>query len=220
MKNFLLLLLLLVLFSSNVSKIFARSGCCSYHGGVCGCGCCDGSSLSATCAPYYPSCSGGGDYVAPQPTLQNMPFSQATSTFISNDHGSYTVDFDWDRPNGGQWSVAISKSKAADPGSKTDTTVSEYSFNDIKPGTWYVNIKEGMPNGYWSDVSYYTVTAPAWSAPIQTPSPILSPSSKPNTMPDVQPTISSSDDSSILNLLTTAGLIGGGVWLAKQKSKN
>jgi len=40
----------------------ARSGCCSHHGGVCGCGCCDGSDLSATCAPYYPECSGGGDY--------------------------------------------------------------------------------------------------------------------------------------------------------------
>src|SRR5213082_3180426 len=35
----------------------ARSGCCSHHGGVCGCGCCDGSSLSALCAPYYPQCS-------------------------------------------------------------------------------------------------------------------------------------------------------------------
>lgn len=38
----------------------ARQGCCSHHGGVCGCGCCDGTSLSATCAPYYPQCSGGG----------------------------------------------------------------------------------------------------------------------------------------------------------------
>ncbi|MDP3043040.1 MAG: hypothetical protein Q8N21_01425 [bacterium] len=37
----------------------ARSGCCSWHGGVCGCSCCDGTSLSATCAPYYPWCSGG-----------------------------------------------------------------------------------------------------------------------------------------------------------------
>lgn len=35
----------------------ARSGCCSSHGGVCGCHCCDGTSLSATCAPHYPSCS-------------------------------------------------------------------------------------------------------------------------------------------------------------------
>lgn len=44
----------------------ARSGCCSHHGGVCtykcpggtgvGYMCCDGSSLSATCDPYYPDC--------------------------------------------------------------------------------------------------------------------------------------------------------------------
>ena len=44
----------------------ARSGCCSHHGGVCsykcpddinvGYFCCDGSSLSSTCAPYYSSC--------------------------------------------------------------------------------------------------------------------------------------------------------------------
>lgn len=33
-----------------------RSGCCSYHGGVCGCYCCDGSLLSQTCLPYYPGC--------------------------------------------------------------------------------------------------------------------------------------------------------------------
>ncbi len=38
----------------------AHSGCCSSHGGVVGCGCGDGSPLSATCAPYYPECSNGG----------------------------------------------------------------------------------------------------------------------------------------------------------------
>lgn len=36
--------------------VAARQGCCSHHGGVCGCRCCDGTALSATCAPYYPSC--------------------------------------------------------------------------------------------------------------------------------------------------------------------
>lgn len=38
----------------------ARSGCCSHHGGVCGCACCDGSPLSDICAPYYPNCGGNG----------------------------------------------------------------------------------------------------------------------------------------------------------------
>jgi len=45
----------LVMLVPSVSE--ARSGCCSWHGGVCGCGCCDGTSLSATCAPYYPECN-------------------------------------------------------------------------------------------------------------------------------------------------------------------
>jgi hypothetical protein len=31
----------------------ARQGCCSHHGGVCDCACCDGTPLSAKCAPYY-----------------------------------------------------------------------------------------------------------------------------------------------------------------------
>jgi len=45
----------LIFSTPNIS--FARSGCCSYHDGVCGCSCCDGTPLSDTCAPYYPSCS-------------------------------------------------------------------------------------------------------------------------------------------------------------------
>src|SRR5436305_6150696 len=52
-----ILLALLLLFSLGLQLTDARSGCCSHHGGVCGCGCCDGSSLSAICAPYYPECS-------------------------------------------------------------------------------------------------------------------------------------------------------------------
>ncbi len=49
-----------------IGNVEARSGCCSWHGGVCtykcpdgvniGYMCCDGTSLSAKCAPYYPSC--------------------------------------------------------------------------------------------------------------------------------------------------------------------
>lgn len=58
MKKLSFLLVVIFLFCFTViNKVDARSGCCSHHGGVCGCGCCDDSSLSATCAPYYPSCS-------------------------------------------------------------------------------------------------------------------------------------------------------------------
>jgi hypothetical protein len=50
----------LVLFVLTSLALHAHSGCCSSHGGVCGCACCDGSPLSDICAPYYPNCGGGG----------------------------------------------------------------------------------------------------------------------------------------------------------------
>lgn len=37
---------------SLISKADAKSGCCSWHGGVCGGSCCDGTSLSAKCGGY------------------------------------------------------------------------------------------------------------------------------------------------------------------------
>lgn len=59
-------------------SIEARSGCCSHHGGVVGCGCGDGTPLSSTCAPYYPECSSDTrdvekpSYVAPA-TVKPVP---------------------------------------------------------------------------------------------------------------------------------------------------
>lgn len=90
--------LLLLLFSSISS--YARSGCCSHHGGVCGCGCCDGTALSATCAPYYSGCNSGyskpsSAYIA-QPSKPNCPanstFNPATNTCTCNK--GYTTSLD------------------------------------------------------------------------------------------------------------------------------
>ncbi len=61
-------------------NIEARSGCCSHHGGVCGCRCCDGSSLSSTCAPYYPSCGSATTVKKVQPTSTPRPTSAPTKT--------------------------------------------------------------------------------------------------------------------------------------------
>lgn len=66
----------------------ARSGCCSSHGGVCGCGCCDGTPLSSTCAPYYPSCGGGWE---PQPPIIygcTNPLSKNYKFTANRDDGS------------------------------------------------------------------------------------------------------------------------------------
>lgn len=66
MKNLLVTAFLLAIFFLITFPVAARSGCCSWHGGVRsdGCGCNDGTSLSSTCAPYY-TCNSGGYYQAP-----------------------------------------------------------------------------------------------------------------------------------------------------------
>jgi len=67
--------------------VFARSGCCSHHRGVCGCSCCDGSSLSSTCAPYYPECNSRGGVSIPTntpipwPTWTPIPTYTSTPTY-------------------------------------------------------------------------------------------------------------------------------------------
>lgn len=80
MKRILLLAALIMSFSFVLPKTtLARSGCCSHHGGVCGCGCCDGTGLSDTCAPYYPQCS-RPVYVAPVPTKAPIVYTPKPST--------------------------------------------------------------------------------------------------------------------------------------------
>jgi len=76
------LLFIFILSSSlfyNIPFSEARSGCCSHHGGVCGCRCCDGTPLSAKCAPYYPSCSES------QPTHQKENYIQEKYKTISQE---------------------------------------------------------------------------------------------------------------------------------------
>ncbi len=68
-----------------------------------------------------------------------MPYSTAETEFISQSDGTYDVKIDWNRPNTGQWSIAISKVAGADPGPLTDTVISEYTFKDVSPGTYYIN---------------------------------------------------------------------------------
>ena len=111
MKKILLLLLIFTLLFFvilAIGSIEARRGCCSHHGGVCGCRCCDGTSLSATCAPYYPRCNAkpasGYKSLAPEhePTHIKKPLTQqvAPKEFTSdssdvNDTKSSGKGFIW-----------------------------------------------------------------------------------------------------------------------------
>ena len=55
--NRLVIVLAALLIVAPAQNVEARRGCCSHHGGVCGCSCCDGSPLSSKCSPYYPQCN-------------------------------------------------------------------------------------------------------------------------------------------------------------------
>lgn len=78
MKYVRILLFSLALFFLVADNVEARSGCCSHHGGVCGCGCCDGTSLSTTCAPYYPQCNGPISTPKPTPKPTVVPTRKAS----------------------------------------------------------------------------------------------------------------------------------------------
>jgi len=86
--RFLALVVVAVLLVS-VGVAEARSGCCSWHGGVCGCGCCDGTPLSATCAPYYPGCGGGYNFNPPIPTTPSCPLMSSYNS-LSGDCECYS----------------------------------------------------------------------------------------------------------------------------------
>jgi hypothetical protein len=69
-------LFFILIFLIIVPSVQARSGCCSYHGGVGNCQCNDGTPLSSTCAPYYPECSSGN---VAAPVISTPVVTQPTS---------------------------------------------------------------------------------------------------------------------------------------------
>ncbi|OIO12842.1 hypothetical protein COV53_03180 [Candidatus Gottesmanbacteria bacterium CG11_big_fil_rev_8_21_14_0_20_37_11] len=171
----LILALLLLIIPSTVE---ARSGCCSHHGGVCGCGCCDGTGLSSTCAPYYPQCGGSRSYyevpVYIPPTPEN-PITEGTVNVIQSATKPYfNVSMSWKSTY--PVSIAISRVAGANPGPNTDSTNGFYQFNTVKSGRWYINMKANV-NGVWSKIVYWTIDVPVWVdySPIFTPEPTLTP---------------------------------------------
>lgn len=104
------------------------------------------------------------------------PYTTGGPTFYANNDGSYDVLFKWkETPSTTGYSLNISKVQFQDPGAYTDTTANVWTFHNIYPGTWYVNMKIAV-NGTWSCVTSWTITVPAWVAPSPTPEPSSTPS--------------------------------------------
>ena len=55
-KKVLIIFGLVLVLAAAAPAALARQGCCSGHGGVCACECCDGKPLSTVCRQYYEGC--------------------------------------------------------------------------------------------------------------------------------------------------------------------
>lgn len=81
--------------------------------------------------------------------------------FKENNNCSQDVTITWDKgTNDELYSIAISKYAGADPGPNADTSERKFTFYDVKPGTWYVNIKAGSDSCNTSGVMYWKVVVP------------------------------------------------------------
>ncbi len=166
------LIVILFLFAFISAPVFARSGCCSWHGGVAGC---DSATGIQVCndGTYSPSCT---CYYAPNipiPTPIIIPsYIQGSSTVKYNDFTkSYDVTFEWNNwIESSGWSLGISQYSGADPGPNVDAINSPWTFKNIYPGRRYINTK-AVVDGYWSRVSYWTVDVPL--LPTSTPIPTI-----------------------------------------------
>lgn len=66
-----------------------------------------------------------------------------------------------------KYSAVISKCAGCDPGPKVDFYSNDFTFDNVSPGKWYVNVKKEI-NGNWSTVTYWTLDIPEWESPTPT----------------------------------------------------
>lgn len=158
MKKLLVEILLGALILIIPQSVFARSGCCSSHGGVCGCGCCDGSSLSSTCAPYYPWCNSPTTIIyTPTPTPTPINFPITISSDFNENTCKYSITASWEKPyNYDRFSISAvqtQSNKCIDPGPNPDTNQNSFNFNNLSSGRYLINVKPA--NQYaWDWYSY------------------------------------------------------------------
>ena len=115
----------LILLFVSLSVLFietadARQGCSSHHGGVCGCACCDGTPLSAKCAPYYDCGESKSNYESSAPVenketeTESEDESGETVSFNTNSHKYHCPSCQWAiKCTQNCISVSIEKAKAS-----------------------------------------------------------------------------------------------------------
>ena len=186
-KNVLIVLIIVSLFLfAVIADAGARKGCCSRHDGVekytCSHGgigyrCGDGTSLSATCDPYYAECS---EYTSPQVVTKKATSITATSATLEGNLDSTGAPIASERSHSGSISCQIWFEYGATTsyGSSTtkESTSSSGTFSEhissLSPGTTYhfrALSTSGVGTDYGSDMSFETPTPTPTPIPSQPP---------------------------------------------------
>lgn len=154
-------------------KVEATSGCCSWHGGVCGCDtivgtqiCCDGTYSSSCTCVYIPE-----NYFLPKPAPTFSPSIQAQWWFFSNFNETWDIKMKLLDNNPTKYSAVISKCAGCDPGPLVDFYSNNFYFKNIAQGKWYVNLKKEI-NSVWSNIVYWEIDVPEWQTPTPTSFPV------------------------------------------------
>lgn len=141
MKTIIIWVLLLFIFTT---PAYAHSGRTNSSG-------CHNCYTGACAGTYH--CHGGGSngynsgytapvYTPPKPRPLNPTTGSANFSTSGQNWCNHDISMTWDGATGATgYSVGISKTAGADPGPIADTTNSYYTFENITPGKWYVNVK-------------------------------------------------------------------------------
>ncbi len=173
-RGFVLLLLLIVcLFAPSTSFAHpgntASDGChycwtnCAYWGEIYG----------------QRHCHGG--YSPPAPVVYNpLEYMQATKSLYPNYDGeTFDIDIELDDSSPSSYSVTLNKCNGCNPGPSADFYTPKFSFVNVKPGRWYMNVKKEV-GGYWTTTTVWTLDMPEWYPP---PTPIPLPTTTPTQTP-------------------------------------
>ena len=115
---------------------------------------------TGSCAGTYHYHNGGPAYNPPPVCYPRSTVGKSGNWTFSQNGCNQDVTITWDKGVADDtFSIALSKSAGSDPGPKQDTDYRTFTFKDVKPGTWYINLKAGQSCG-WGDVVYWKVDVP------------------------------------------------------------
>jgi hypothetical protein len=122
-----------------------------------------------------------------------------------NENKTFFLSVTLNDPNPTKYSAVLSKCKGCNPGPLVDFYSNNLYYDNVKPGTWYLNVKKEI-GGYWSsNTVYYTFLVPSWYPPSPTPIPTI-----PIIINSINSTTESDDVTTVFGILffLAIGILG------------